>query len=146
MTVGSVRVTVSRRLFVALSIIAVLSPPAVAASAGAIWQVRQLVHDRDADQEVDEAEACVAAWDRSEQIRRVVEDAVREGSTAGAGAVLDLARQVIEQPLPEESDLLLEEAVDRRVRVAIEETVATYPDPGCDLEAAQAVLTDQEEP
>lgn len=141
MTDGSV--TVSRRLFVALSIIAVLSPFGVAASAGAIWQVRDLVDVRETERKIGEAEECLAAWDRSAQIRRVVEDAVREGSTAGAGAVLDLARQLVDEPLPEESDLLLEGAVDRRVQIAIEETVATYPSPECDRGDARRVLEER---
>jgi hypothetical protein len=88
---------------------------------------------------ISDAEQCVNSWDRVGELRRVIEQSVRAGSTAGAGAVLDVATQLADS-LPPDTDQRLEAAVDERVRGVVAEVVAGYPDPSCDLDAARRTL------
>lgn len=99
-----------------------------------------------AEDEVEEAQACIDQWERVPQLREVIEVSVREGSAAGAGAVFDVAAQVPSQPFPPEAAPLLEAAVDERVRDAVDDVVSQYPDPTCSLPEAESIVSNQEKP
>lgn len=91
--------------------------------------------------QIADAQRCVNTWERTAELRRVIEQSVRAGSTAGAGAVLDVAADLASD-LPPDIDQRLERAVDARVRNVVMEIVAGYPDPECDREAAEQVLAE----
>lgn len=116
----------------------------MAAGQATAWQALAAEQDaRQATQDAIEAHRCVDQHDRVGDLRSVIEGSVRDGSAAGAGAVFDVAVQLLDRPLPQDTGQRLERAVDERVRRAVQDRVAAYPDPQCDLAAARAALAEQ---
>jgi hypothetical protein len=142
---GAARVTVSRRLFVALSIVAALSPLGVAAAGAAVWQVRDLVHEEDREEDLEEAVRCIDQHDRVNLLRGAIERSTGRGAHAAATAVGQVAIRLFDPgDLP--PDLLdqLGREADREAAMEAESILEDdYPDPTCDREAAERLLEEE---
>lgn len=86
---------------------------------------------------LDDAEACVTAWDVSEAIR----DAIEGGYRRNAETLLGLAAGTATTPEEIAVRELYAQAVERDVQFIR----STIPDPTCDLEAARRVIDKKKE-
>lgn len=108
-------------------VMAVVQAVLMGGGAYTLLETRQLANENGQEAEIDEARQCVNSWQSRAQIREAIAipgEAIIEAAEASPGETTPEAIEAFRA------------SIERRI-------LATFPDPNCDLEAAQRKVGDR---